>query len=110
MTIFTSSGFVRINNDVTIELMQDDFPAPVCPAIKTCGSSERFNSLGLPAISRPNPTFKGCDNLDASDDDNTSPSDTSFLCLFGISIPIALLPGIGASNLTSGVAKAYAIS
>ena len=29
MTIFTSSGFVRINNDVTIELMQDDSQLPL---------------------------------------------------------------------------------
>ena len=110
ITILTSSGLVRINNEVTIELIQDDLPAPVWPAIKTCGNSERFKSLGLPAISKPNPTLSGWVNLVASLEDNTSPSDTSFLCLFGISIPIALLPGIGASNLTSGVANAYAIS
>ncbi len=46
----------------------------------------------------------------ASFEESTSPRETSFLCLFGISIPIALLPGIGASKRTSGVANAYAMS
>ena len=86
--------------------MEDDLPAPVCPAIKTCGSSDKLSNLGLPAISKPKPTFNGCFAFSASFDDKTSPKETSFLCLLGISIPIALLPGIGASNLTSGVANA----
>ena len=106
MTILTSSGLVLTSSEVTIELIEDDLPAPVWPAINTCGSSAKLSNLALPAISRPKPTFKGCFASVDSFDDNTSPKDTSFLWRFGISIPIALLPGIGASNLTSGVAKA----
>ena len=106
----TSSGLVLTNNDVTIELIQEDLPAPVCPAISTWGNSAKLSNLGLPEISKPKPMFRGCSAFCASFEDNTSPKDTSFLCLLGISIPIALLPGIGANNLTSGVANAYAIS
>ena len=90
--------------------MQEDLPAPVCPAINTCGSSDKFSNLGFPDISKPRPTFSGCSELSASLEERTSPRETSFLCLLGISIPIALLPGIGASKRTSGVANAYAIS
>ena len=86
--------------------MHEDLPAPVWPAISTCGSSDRFSNLGLPDISKPRPTFNGCSELAASFEERTSPRETSFLCLFGISIPIALLPGIGASKRTSGVANA----
>ena len=110
ITIFTSSGLVLTKREVTIEFIDEDLPAPVWPAIKTCGSSDKFKNLGLPDISNPNPTFKGWLSADASLDERTSPRDTSFLCLFGISIPMALLPGIGANNLTSGVARAYAMS
>ena len=106
ITIFTSSGLVLTNKEVTIELIHDDLPAPVWPAIKTCGKSDKFNNLALPVISKPRPTDRGCRLSFASCDFNTSPRETSFLCLFGISIPIALLPGIGASKRTSGVAKA----
>ena len=106
ITIFTSSGLVLIKRDVTIELIHDDLPAPVWPAIKTWGSSDKLISLAWPEISNPSPTFKGWSNFFASGEVRTSPNETSLLCLFGISIPIALLPGIGAKSLTSGVAKA----
>ena len=39
-----------------------------------------------------------------------SPSITKSRCLFGTSMPIADLPGIGAMIRTSGVASAYAMS
>ena len=110
ITIFTSSGLVLTRSDVTIELIQEDLPAPVCPAINTCGSSDRLSNLGFPDMSKPSPTFNGCSEFAASFEERTSPRETSFLCLFGISIPIALLPGIGASKRTSGVANAYAMS
>ena len=110
MTIFTSSGLALTKRDVTIELIQEDLPAPVCPAIRTCGSSDKFINLAFPEISSPRPTDNGCGLFFASVDCKTSPSETSFRCLLGISIPIALLPGIGAYKRTSGVAKAYAIS
>ena len=106
ITIFTSSGLVLINNEVTIEFIHEDLPAPVWPAINTWGSSERFISLGEPDISNPRPTFSGWSSFWASEEESTSPRETNLLCLLGISIPIALLPGIGAKRRTSGVAKA----
>ena len=89
-----------------MELIHEDLPAPVCPAINTWGSSDKLVNLAFPEISNPKATLSGWFSFLASFDVNTSPRETNFLCLFGISIPIALLPGIGANNLTSGVARA----
>ena len=74
------------------------------------GARDGMRTLQFPDISNPKPTFNGWLSAAASLDERTSPRETSFLCLFGISIPMALLPGIGANSLTSGVARAYAMS
>ena len=55
----TSSGVDRIRIEVTTELMHDDLPAPVAPAMSTCGISARFTITGRPAMSRPRATSKG---------------------------------------------------
>ncbi len=44
----TSSGVVRMRIDVTIVLMQLDLPAPVWPAMSTCGNVARFANTALP--------------------------------------------------------------
>ena len=62
--------------------------------------------LDLPDISKPKATSNEWVEAFASLLFNTSARVTNFLCLLGISIPIALLPGIGARSLTSGVARA----
>ncbi len=106
----TSSGRVRISSEVTIELMHDDFPAPVAPAMSTWGSSARLSSADAPEMSSPRPTASGCVSRCASGERSTSPSVTNCRLRFGTSTPIADLPGIGASRRTSGVASAYAMS
>ena len=41
--------------------MQLDFPAPVAPAMSTCGQRRRGSSItARPAMSRPSPTSSGC--------------------------------------------------
>ena len=39
----TWSGVVRIKTEVTIALIQEDFPAPVAPAIRRCGVVARLS-------------------------------------------------------------------
>ena len=78
-----------------------DLPAPVAPATKRCGIFARFATTKPPSTSLPMPIVSGCwDNL-AFCDLRTSPSETVSRSVFGISIPIALLPGIGARMRTS---------
>ena len=52
----TWSGVQRMSIDVTSELMQLDLPAPVAPAMSTCGSVARSSITDLPSMSRPRPT------------------------------------------------------
>ena len=44
----TSSGVARMRIEVMTELMHDDLPAPVAPAISRCGISARFTITGAP--------------------------------------------------------------
>ena len=89
-----------------MELMQEDFPAPVAPAINTCGSCSRSSISGRPEMSSPRPTVKGARVREASAEDSTSPSVTKRRSRLGTSTPMADRPGIGASRRTSGVASA----
>ena len=52
-------GVARMSTDVMSELMHDDFPAPVAPAIRMCGIAARFTITGRPAMSRPRATSSG---------------------------------------------------
>ena len=45
-----------MSSDVTIELMQLHLPAPVAPAMSTCGSVVTSSITDLPEMSRPRPT------------------------------------------------------
>ena len=63
--------------------------------------------IASPATSFPNVTDNGELSLSLT---NTSFIETSSFTLFGISIPISDLPGIGASILTSLAARFNAIS
>ena len=101
----------RISIDVTIELMQLDLPAPVAPAMSTCGNVVTSSIIDLPAMSRPSPTRSPVDVFAAaSGAESTSPSVTITRSLFGTSTPIALRPGIGARIRTSSDAMAYWMS
>ena len=58
----TWSGVQRMSNEVTSELMQLLLPAPVAPAMSTCGNAARSSITDWPAMSRPSPTASvGCD-------------------------------------------------
>ena len=54
-------------------------------------------------MSLPSPTTIGCGFPVASALRSTSPSETSSRSVFGISMPTALLPGIGLMIRTSGL-------
>ena len=109
-TTLTSSGVVRMRIEVTNVLIRLDLPAPVAPAISTCGISARFTRTARPWTSFPRPTNNDLVTSRAAFEDSTSPSITKSLTLFGTSTPMADLPGIGAMIRTSGVARAYAMS
>ena len=49
----------RMRIEVITELMHDDLPAPVAPAIKRCGISARFTITGRPAMSLPEGDLEG---------------------------------------------------
>ena len=49
----TSSGVARIRIDVTRALMHEDLPAPVAPAMSTCGSSSSLSRRVVPLMSLP---------------------------------------------------------
>ena len=87
-------------------LMQLDFPAPVAPAISTCGNVARLASTDFPAMSRPMPTSRGWTARFASSVARMSPSVTMGRSRFGTSTPIALRPGMGARMRTSWLAIA----
>jgi hypothetical protein len=92
--------------EVISELMHDDLPAPVAPAMSTCGMVARLASTALPAMSRPMATSSGWVALRASSLARMSPTVTSCLRTLGTSTPMAWRPGIGARIRTSGVAMA----
>ena len=100
-TMRTSAGFARIRMLVIIELMKLDLPEPVAPATSRCGILARLATTKPPSTSLPSPMVIGCMLLAAAPERSTSPSETISRSLLGISMPIALLPGIGDRMLTS---------
>ena len=102
----TWSGVERTSTDVTSELMHEDLPEPVAPAIRTWGISAKLVITGRPAMSRPRATSRGCVARRASSVARMSPSQTTSRCLLGTSTPIAERPGMGARMRTSGEAMA----
>ena len=108
--IRTSSGVLRIINEVMIELMPELLPAPVAPATSVCGILARSIRSDAPLMSRPTATSIAPLALAASGEVKMSPTATIWRSSFGTSTPIACLPGIGAMMRTSGDAMAYAMS
>ncbi len=88
------------------ELMHDDFPAPVAPAMRMCGMVARFSRTGRPAMSRPRATSRGWVAAWASAEVRMSPRATSWRCWLGTSTPMADRPGMGARIRTSAAAMA----
>ena len=91
-----------------IELMQDDFPEPVAPEMRTWGISARLAMTARPAMSRPIATSSGwlVGVRRASLESRMSRSATSWRVRLGTSTPMADLPGMGARMRTSGDAMA----
>ena len=83
--------------------MQVDLPAPVAPAISMCGILARLATTVRPSTSLPRPTTIGWWSLTATGERSTSPRLTISLSAFGISTPIADLPGIGEMIRTSAL-------
>ena len=102
----TWSGVDRIRIEVSSEFRQLDLPAPVAPAMSTCGIAARFIMIERPLMSRPMATSSGWVALRASSLMRMSPRETIWRRAFGTSTPIACLPGMGARMRTSGVAMA----
>ena len=85
-------------------------PDPVAPAISRWGILLKSATMHLPAMSFPKAKAKLLLDFLNSSDSITSLKKTGVKSLFGISIPIADFPGIGASILTPLAAKLKAIS
>ena len=85
----TSSGVERMRTDVMIELMQDDLPAPVAPAMSTWGILPRLARTDRPSMSRPMAAWSGCLALRASSEARMSPSATTWRRTLGTSTPMA---------------------
>ena len=107
--IRTSSGVDRVRIEVIRLLRQTDLPEPVAPAIRMCGILARFATSTRPSTSLPRPTTIGWWSPIATCDLSTSPRLTISLSAFGISTPIADLPGIGETIRTSALLTAYAM-
>ena len=92
-----------------IEFTKLDLPEPVAPATSRCGIFARLATTKPPSTSLPSPTVIGWWSLRALDERRTSPRETTSLSVFGISMPMADLPGIGDRIRTSALATAYAM-
>ncbi len=72
-------------------------PEPVAPAISRCGILDRSTAWARPATSRPSANVSVDPDAEKSTSSRIRRSATMLNSLLGISIPTALLPGIGAS-------------
>ena len=90
--------------------MQTLLPEPVAPAIKTWGILEISVTMGCPATSFPNANASFDLWFVKASHSKISLKWTVSFSLFGISIPTACFPGIGASIRMLSAAKFKAIS
>ena len=93
-TMRTSSGVARVRMLTSRELMQTDLPAPVAPAMRMCGVLARLATTKPPSMSLPSATSIGWWSSVAVLLRRMSPRLTFSRSVLGISMPIALLPGI----------------
>ena len=105
-----SSGFINIRILAIKLLIHTDLPLPVEPATSKWGIFAISAQQVLPIKSFPKATSILASLIFLGIELNTSLIGTAAIFLFGISIPTVLLPGIGASILTSLAARARAIS
>ncbi len=92
------------------ELIHTLLPEPVAPAMSTCGIFDRSPMIDSPDISFPRATDILLVLLWNFESSITSLRYTGVVSLFGISMPTAAFPGIGASILTPLAARASAMS
>ena len=85
-------------------------PEPVAPAISRCGILPRSTAIGRSPTSRPSAKVRRVPDALKSSSWRIGRSGTIMKSLFGISMPTALLPGIGASIRRLRAARAMARS
>ena len=93
-----------------IMLRQTDFPAPVAPATERCGILQRSPKTGRPVMSLPSAIQSGGTWPRFGSASRISRIATIATVRFGISMPTADFPGIGASMRTLVAASASARS
>jgi hypothetical protein len=108
--IRTSSGLALQSRLVMTALTITLLPDPVAPAISRCGILARSTALAEPATSRPRAKVSFDSDAVNSTSSRILRRATMLKSLFGISIPTALLPGIGASIRRLRAARAMARS
>ena len=96
--------------ELMIVLMHTDLPEPVAPAMSTCGIFAMSATTGAPEIPLPSATAVGDFSRIISGLSSTSRRETVSIFSFGISMPTAGLPGIGASMRTPSAAMFSAMS
>ena len=92
-----------------MSLMHTLLPEPVEPAIRRCGIRSRSPIIGAPAISLPMANAIGDLDFWKGSLSIISRNKTVAVFLFGISMPTADLPGMGASICTAFAASASAM-
>ena len=85
-------------------------PEPVAPAMSRCGILARSTAWAMPATSRPRANVSVEPDAVKSTSSRIRRRATMLKSLFGISMPTALLPGIGASIRSERAARAIARS
>ena len=93
-----------------IVLMHTDLPEPVAPAMSTCGILAMSATTGAPEMPLPRATAVGDFSRIISGLSSTSRRETVSIFSFGISMPTAGLPGMGASMRTPSAAMFSAMS
>ncbi len=86
------------------------FPEPVAPATRRCGILARSVTKGAPVMSFPRAMVNLCCEFLNAGEERISSRYTMVLWLFGISMPMAAFPGIGATMRTLGARRARARS
>ncbi len=91
-------------------LIHTDLPEPVAPATRTWGILVMSQRMTSPPASRPKGVTRWPSVFLYPLSSSKPRSNTGLVFLFGISTPIAGLPGIGASILTEVAARLRAMS
>ena len=106
---FTSCGDRLYKIERIMLLTHTDFPEPVAPAIKRCGVFTRSMICGFPRMSFPRMTGTAIFLYSLISFSMISRKLTMLRSLFGISIPTAFFPGIGATMRTLLAARRSAM-